>query len=564
MTHAACLLRLALSLLLPALPMMARAAGDDAAPETRAAALVEPYREAGLMSGVVLVARDGQPLFRQAYGLADREWGIANTPDTHFRIGSLTKQFTAAAILLLAEAGKLTLDDPVARFLPDLPPAWAQVRLRHLLGHTSGIVNYTAMPDYLATTARLEPPPRAILASVAKEALLFAPGTRVEYSNTNYLLLGLVIEAASGAPYPRYLAEHVLAPAGLTQTGYDDLSAVLPRRARGYRFWHGQWRNAPPLPVGAAYAAGGLYSTVDDLLAWDEALFGGRVISQTSLAAMGEDGGRGYGFGWYIGTAHGQRLWSHAGMVSGFLAQTDYYPEARLAVIVLANNENAPAQTLARALAAPFLGLADAPEPLALEDLILDRYAGTYRLGPRFFLTLTRGARGLLVQATGQPALPFLPESDRTFACTALGARITMDTEPDGRPNGLVWHQNGQDQIAIRVEPQEAEAALAPPREVPVDPARLAAHLGRYDLAGQRLTVTQEGGRLQIQLAGQPRFPLYPEGAEAFFLKEVDARIRFEVDAVGRTTGLSLTQNGRATPARRLEESAPPEPGRGH
>ncbi|MFY9290230.1 MAG: serine hydrolase [Methylorubrum rhodinum] len=546
----------------------ARAAPVDYA--KRAAALIEPYRESGLMSGTILVAKDGKPVFRQAYGLANREWNVRNTLDTHFRIGSLTKQFTAAAILQLVEAGKLSLDDPVGRFYPEAPKAWGDVRVRHLLNHTSGIINYTALPDYLPAISRIERPAKALVELVTGEALLFEPGARVEYSNTNYLLLGLAIEFASGEAYARYLSEHIFSPLGLKDTGYDDATAILPRRASGYRFGQGQWRNAAPMASSVAYAAGGLYSTVDDLLAWDEALFSGRVISDASRQNMFDDGGRGYGFGWYVGTAHGRTLWSHGGAVSGFLAMTDYYPQERLAVIVLANNENAPAQKMSRELAALWFGALHLPEPIVLEDFILDRYAGTYRLGPRFFLDIRRDGGRLMVQGKGQgtwqPANAFVPESDRTFFSRVIDARITIDTEPDGRPNGLVLHQNGRDRIALRIDPAEAARILAEPRRPPVevtlDPARLSPHVGRYSLApGLVLTVGLENGRLWAQGTGEPRHALYAEDERAFFMKSFEARITFEGDGAGRTTGLVLHRGGLDTPCPRIPESRPP-PGR--
>lgn len=554
----ACLSLLAVLLLAVASP--ARAGPADYA--RRAAALVEPYRESGLMSGTILVAKDGRPVFRQAYGLANREWNARTTLDTHFRIGSLTKQFTAAAILQLVEAGKLSLDDPVVRFYPEAPKAWEGVRVRHLLNHTSGIINYTALPDYLPAISRIERPPQALVALVTAEPLLFAPGERVEYSNTNYLLLGLAIESASGRPYARYLSERIFAPLGLKDTGYDDATALLPRRAAGYRFGQGQWRNAAPMASSVAYAAGGLYSTVDDLLAWDEALFSGRVISEGSRRAMFDDGGRGYGFGWYVGTAHGRTLWSHGGAVSGFLAMTDYYPEARLAVIVLANNENTPAQKISRELAALWFGIIDPPQPIVLEDFILDRYAGTYRLGPRAFLELRREGGRLMAQATGQPAHAFAPESDRTFVSAATDARITIDTEPDGRPNGLVLHQGGRDRVAPRFDPAEAARILAEPRrgfmEGSVDPARLSAHVGRYVLGpGRVLTIGQENGRLWAQATGEGRHRLFPEDERIFFMRDLDAQVTFEGDGTGRTTGLVLHRDGRDIPAPRLGESRP-------
>lgn len=540
------------------LPAAARPRVTEATYATAAEGLIEPYLQSGLFSGTILVAKDGKPVFRRAYGLANREWNAANTLDTHFRIGSLTKPFTAAAILRLAETGKLKLDDRIRQFVPSAPASWDHVTLRHLLGHTSGIINYTALPDYYAKISRLERSPQEIIALVENEPLLFEPGARMEYSNTGYVLLGMAIEAATGQPYAQYIRDTFLTPLALAETGYDDVSLVLPRRASGYRFGQAHWRNAPAMASSIAYAAGGLYSTADDLLAWSRALFGGKVLSAASLAEMTDDGGRGYGLGWYVGKAHERRVWSHGGAVSGFLSMIDHYPDDGLDVIVLANNENAPAQKIARELSALWLGVLDPPDSIVLEDVILDRYAGTYRLGPRFFLTITREHGRLLSKGTGEPAVLFLPESDRTFVSPAIDARITLDTEPDGRPNGLIFHQAGRDRIAPRIAPEEAERILAQPRplrhEVAVDRTRLRRLTGRYELGPNAvLTVSFENGRLYAQATGQPRSEVFAENEREFFLKTVDAQLSFELDGGGRATGLVLHRNGLDTPAHRIE-----------
>ena len=553
------------------LPAPARA--EDFA--ERADALVAPYIEAGLFSGVILVAKDGQPVFRRAYGLADREWEIPNTPQTHFRIGSLTKAFTAAAVLKLAEAGRLGLDDSVRRWVPAVPEAWAGVNLRHLLQHRSGIINFTALPNYYDQIARVDHTPAQIVALAAGDPLLFPPGERFEYSNTNYVLLGIVIEAASGRSYEAYLREKILAPLGLKQTGYDDLTVILPRRAAGYRRGRAQWRNAVPMAASSAYAAGALYSTVDDLLAWDEALAGPRLLSEASRTAMFSDNGTGYALGWFVSRvfgkpgdpASGHRLVGHAGSIPGFLSINDVYPDDRLTVIVLSNTETAPAQKIARDLAALHLGHYEAPEAIVLEDVILDRYPGTYRLGPRAVLTVAREgkdkSKGLSARLDGpglrEPPFPFVPESDRTFVSPVADMRLTFETEPDGTPTGVILHRDHRDRTGPRVPEAEAIAALAEPprehREVAIDRSSLPALAGRYALApGFEIAVSVEDGRIFAQGTRQPRNELFPEGERAFFLRAVDAQITFVADEAGRITGLTLHQNGLETEAVRLPD----------
>src|SRR6185436_15348616 len=176
-----------------------------------------------------------QAIYRRAFGQANREWGVANTPDTEFRLGSITKQFTAAAILQLAEQGKLSLDDPVSKYYAAAPPAWAPITIKHLLTHTSGIPSYTGLPTFFSTAqSRTEMKPEEIVALTKDKPLEFAPGARFNYDNTGYVLLGVVIEKVSGQTYAQYLQDHIFGPLKLTHTGYDVSETILPKRAAGY------------------------------------------------------------------------------------------------------------------------------------------------------------------------------------------------------------------------------------------------------------------------------------------------------------------------------------------
>ncbi|NEU11622.1 serine hydrolase [Methylobacterium sp. BTF04] len=425
----------------------------------KAAALVDAAARAKVFSGAVIVARNGQPVFRRAYGPANREWDIANTPETRFRIGSITKQFTAAAILKLAESGKLSLDDAVVRHVPGLPASWGGMTIRMLLNHTSGLPNVTALPDYPSVLSRLERSPMETVALLFGEEMLFPPGTGYEYSSTGYILLAALIERVSGIGFEAYVAQELLAPAGLRATGDSDPGAVLPRRASGYHRVAGEWRNAPPLAASAPSGAGGLTATVDDLVAWDRALLSGQVLAPASLAAMSTDNGHGYGLGWYLGTAYGQRLWSHGGFINGFAAIKDTYPDLGLTIVVLGNTETTPAQTLSRTIAALYFGLRPETE-IAVSDGVLDRYVGFYRIGPRSTLRLRREGDRLFAKATGLPGFALTPESDRVFSAPD-GTRIAIDIEPDGRATGLMIHADDVDRSGPRIDPATARRITA-------------------------------------------------------------------------------------------------------
>ncbi len=232
---------------------------------------VQAYVKKGEFSGAVLVAKDGAPLVSKGYGLANRELDVPNTPRTKFRLGSITKMFTAMAILHLEEQGKLAVTDPVCKHVPDCPPAWAKITIHHLLTHTSGIPNFTSLPDYPKTMAA----PSAVNQTVARfrdRPLDFDPGEKFRYSNSGYVLLGQVIEKVAIESYGAVLKRTIFEPLGMKDTGYDSGAEIIPRRASGYSRQAERFRNAMYIDMSIPHAAGGLYSTVEDLLIWDQAL----------------------------------------------------------------------------------------------------------------------------------------------------------------------------------------------------------------------------------------------------------------------------------------------------
>ena len=275
---------------------MAQSASDSAL-AAKSEALIEPILKADQFSGTVLVAKNGVPVFRKAYGLANREWDVPNTPDTKFRIGSNTKQFTATAILQLADSGKLSIDDPVSKYYSDAPAAWKGITIRHLLTHTSGIPSYTAIPHFFSGDARLDRTPEEIIKLTQDKPLEFEPGSKFAYDNSGYIILGYIVEKVSGEHYADYVQHHIFDPLGMTSTGYDVSETIIPKRASGYDWKKTKFINTPYLSMTEPYSAGSLYSTVDDMLIWDQALYSGKPLSPRSLQEMFTDYGHGYGFG---------------------------------------------------------------------------------------------------------------------------------------------------------------------------------------------------------------------------------------------------------------------------
>jgi len=295
--------------------------------------------------GTVLVGIDGKIVFEKAYGPADEEWDVPNTPKTKFRIASLTKQFTAACILLLQERRLLRVQDRVSKYLPDVPAAWKEVTVHQLLTHTSGIPN----PDYgskqSANIQRMGATPREAVAQVANQPLDFSPGKKWSYSNTGYILLGILIEKVSGQSYANFLESNIFHPLGMTDSGYDRAAEILKARAYGYDLNNGHVTNADFIDMSGPFSAGGIYSTVEDMFRWNEALaHSGKLLSADSLKQMFTEypeathQGQHYGYGVVISRQKfGKLLYYHGGGVEGFSSVIQRYPEERLCIVVLSN-----------------------------------------------------------------------------------------------------------------------------------------------------------------------------------------------------------------------------------
>lgn len=306
-------------------------------------------------SGSVLIARAGKVLFSKGYGMAD--WGqhVPNTPHTEFRIGSLTKQFTAMAILLLQERGKLHVQDHICLYVPHCPAAWQPITIHHLLTHTSGIPNYTDVSDFDFTQPAT---PEQLIAHFIDKPLAFQPGTQYSYSNSGYVVLGYIIERVTGEPYALFLQHTIFTPLQMRNTGYDQNHPPLPEHATGYQDWQyvpfAELVKAQYIDMSWPFAAGGLYSTVEDLYRWTQALSTTVLVSQKSLDAMftpyisicpsaGCSGpffeSAGYGYGWIIATEQApyrQVIW-HNGSMPGFKAYIGLYSASKTTIIVLSN-----------------------------------------------------------------------------------------------------------------------------------------------------------------------------------------------------------------------------------
>jgi CubicO group peptidase (beta-lactamase class C family) len=440
--------------LLCAAPGNAQGPAKKGSSARNAAAEIEGYVAAAVQrsrfSGAILIARDGQVLVRKGYGMADVENDVAVTPETKFRIGSLTKQFTAAAVLILQERGKLQTRDPVCNYLPGCPAAWQRLTIHHLLTHTSGLPNVDHTVE-----ARSPMSLGYVIQTFREAALEFNPGARHGYSNTNYLLLGYVIEKASGQTYESFIDENIFRPLKLTATGYDRHERILKGRASGYSLRGGGLVNASYVDMSVPFAAGGLYSTVDDLYRWEQSFYGETLLTVGSAKAMFTPHKGGYGYGWYVGEQHGRKFVGHGGWLGGFSAAIARYPDDKLTVIVLSNLDSAPVNMMARHLAAIALGV-EAPalaerKVASIDPKLLDAYVGQYRLAPDLLITITKESGRLVGQATGYPKIELLPESEIEFFVKDFDARIMFFEDGKGRVTHSVLTFNGHEVQAPKI-----------------------------------------------------------------------------------------------------------------
>lgn len=409
--------------------------------------------EAEEFSGSVLVARDGEVLLDRGYGLANREWSIPNDGDTKFRLGSVTKQFTAVAIMILNERGLVDLDAPVKTYLPDAPAAWDGVTVRHLLTHTSGVPSFTDFDDYEALKT-LPATMDSLIARFRDRPLDFQPGEGWDYSNSGYVVLTAVVEKASGESYADFVAETLFQPLGMNDSGYDSHAAILPHRASGYAPTARGIVNADYVDMSIPQGAGALYSTTRDLLKWEQGLFGGRLLSPASLTLLTTPVRNRYAFGLVVTEAGGNTTVAHSGGIEGFNTHMAYDPARRMTVIVLGNLNGAGPDQVAGSLMALARGetvtLPNERRAVVVAPEVLRAYVGVYELAPTFAITVSVVDGKLMAQATGQDAFELHAESDSRFFLTVVDAQVTFTRDASGAVDGLILHQGGRDSRAPR------------------------------------------------------------------------------------------------------------------
>ena len=406
-------------------------------------------------SGSILVARDGKPIITKSYGMANYELGVANTPQTVFRLGAITKAFTATAVIMLQERGKLNVNDSVCKYLNDCPQTWQPVTLRHLLTHTSGIPSYTELPDYNKTTM-LPVTHAEMIGRFRDKPLEFAPGEKAVYNNSGYYLAGVIIERVSGKTYEEFLQENIFTPLEMNGTGYDSPRRVIKNRAAGYAMPGGTRINAPYIDMTVPFAAGALYSTVEDLYKFDRALEGEKLLTRKSVDEMQMPFKKEYAYGWDVLTELGRRKIERGGVINGYTANLSRFTDDRVTIIALGNNTNSHVRSATLDLAAIVFGapykIPRERQAIKLDRKTLEKYAGQYQPESGSIITITLEDGKLMRQIGTQAKVELFAETETEFFMKGGDTLIKFVTDAQGRVTGQLVRRAGREGLAPKIK----------------------------------------------------------------------------------------------------------------
>ncbi len=522
--------------------------------------LQETFKPGG-PGAAVLVAKNGQVIYHKAFGMANLELDIPLKPDHVFRIGSVTKQFTCAAIMQLVEQGKLSLQDDLTKFIPDYPTQGKKITVEHLLTHTSGIKSYTGMKEWDDEVRRKDFTVSALIDYFKDQPMDFEPGTKQLYNNSGYILLGFIIEKVSGKTYAEYMAEYFFKPLGMKNSYYGDVAPVIKNRVAGYSQADvaGTYSNAPYLSMTQPYAAGSLLSTVEDLFIWTKALHGGKVVKPESLKKMTTphilpDGtNTHYGYGLSMNNLLGSPTVEHSGGINGFLSDLVYLPKEDVCVAILTNCDCEPPRNLTPRLAALTIGKPYQPTPITLEASTLEQYVGVFENDQNEQRIISVENGQLHSQRSGGQKFKLMPYGPDQFFFEESFARITFEREKDGGKKvvkAIVNDRTAPDNLWVKTDKPMPTARP----EIKLPEADLEKFTGEYQLMpGFNIAVTREGAQLFCQATGQPRFEVYAATPTRFFLKVVEADIEFYPDEKGVVNKMVLFQGGQEMEGKRLK-----------
>jgi CubicO group peptidase (beta-lactamase class C family) len=549
-------------------------AQDHAAKIQELLSVANKYRQ---FNGTVLVAENGKVVYKGGYGSANMEWNIPNTPDTRFRLGSITKQFTATVIMQLVEQGKIKLDAHLSDYLPDYrKDTGSKVTIHHLLTHTSGIPSYTSQPGFFENVSRNPYKVDEFVKKYASGDLEFEPGSKYTYNNSGYFLLGAIIEHITGKPYEQVLKENIFDPLGMKNTGYDHYGTIIPKRAAGYIKTADGYANAPYLDMSIPYAAGSLYSTVEDLYLWDQALYTDKLLTAQSKALMYKPFLNDYAYGWVITNAAFRQNdqpvpeITHNGGINGFSTNIVRFPNEKNLIVLLDNSNSEYIDRLSDSIAKIIYNQPYEPPKISIVPVLdktiaekgIEAGIAQYRdlkakqSGTYDFAEPELNRLGYQLLRSGKPK-----EAIEIF-------KLNVEAYPQGSNAydslAEAYMAINERELAIQnykksleLNPNNTNAATILKRlekpPVVVDAKLFDTYVGEYEVGpGFVLRVFREGDKFLTQATGQGMFEIFPESETVFYPRAFVAKLTFVKDADGKVTGLRIDQNGRVTLGKRI------------
>ncbi len=550
--------------------------------------LINTYQEYGKFNGSVLVSEQGKVIYKKGFGMANMEWDIPNQPNTKHRLGSITKQFTAMLILQLVAEGKLDLQEPITTYLPDYPKATGDIiTTHHLLTHTSGIPNYTAFPKFMEDETRNPYTPEEFVKIFDEKELDFTPGEQFSYSNSGYFLLGVIIEKLSGKTYEQMLQEKIFNPLSMNDSGYDHHSDILKNRATGYEKQNGSYVNSNYIDMSIPYAAGSLYSTVEDLYKWDQALYTTTLLPKKYMTMYFKPyipafEKTQYAYGWGVGYSKiGKSTDSiytigHGGGINGFNTNISRTTSNKSLIVLLNNTGGAPLNDMTRAIRGIMLGKEyDMPKKSVANAVLAVIKKEGIEAGITYYNTI-KNSEAYSLNEREMNAIGYqLMGEDKIEEASKVFQLITEEFPNSSNAYdslGESYMKLGKNDLAIKNYRKSVE--LNPnnlngieflkklgddvsdlEKDVKVSDAILETYLGKYELQpGFILTVTKEGNQLKAQATGQPVFDVFPKSENEFYLKVVDAQLVFNKNDAGEVESVTLFQGGGEMIGKLLEE----------
>lgn len=543
--------------------------------------LLARYTDYNLFNGSVLIVEDGEVILKKGYGFANMEYDIPNSPETKFRIGSITKQFVSTLIMQLVEEGKINLDEKMTVYLPDYrKDTGDKVTIFHLLTHTSGIPSYTNIPKVWTDSLRLQYSVDYLIEHFCQGDLEFEPGTEYRYNNSGYVLLGKIVEVITGKSLSDALHERIFKPAGMLNTGIDNEQKILKKRASGYERTFDGFVGTPFFNITNAFGAGAMYSTVEDMFLWDRILYTDELLTAESKEKMFTPYLSNYGFGWGIlNVVMGKdsiKIVSHSGGLNGFNTRLTRFVDDNHTIILFNNFSGASLGELSKQISNiiydekfeyPKKSIAK-----HLYEIIESSDIGT-ALSLYPMLKTEEGESFNFAEQELNSLGYHLLRSDRVDEAIEI-FKLNIEAYPEAfnvyDSMGEAYMIAGNSELAIKNYKKSVElnpknfggieklkelgVEIEEPKQVKVPEQLLNSYVGKYKLAeGFYITITVEGDRIFEQATGQQKFEIFPETATKFYLKVVPAEIEFFMNEKGKVHKLVLYQNGNEVPGEKVE-----------